>query len=1173
MKKIAFIMLFSQERWGQAGVNSELREFLPFGYSLCLWGSCPSSFSFTFMIKPIVIAAFLFIIALPSHAQREEMDLSGSGWHLWQDTAAAWQNEPLFPPGTDLSKIPSNPPTCGWDQLSQQKSTLVTVPGTVEQYLYRRSPDQKEDKHYQGMVGVSWWFRNLSLPDGVEGKVVRLDFESARYRAEVYLNQRLVGYNLVEGTPFSVDLTGLVKSGEKEQLAVRITSPGGWWSWEDCNVQKWGNYTVPLSRGFSGLTGGVKLLVLDPTHVDDVYVQNTSVLHDINVAVTLNNTGQTPVQGLLHLKITPRDSSGVTTLEQDVPNLTLPPGETVQTVKLSVPQAKIWDLEHPNLYRCTASWVVSGRTVDAQEQTFGFRWFAPEDIGKNAVFRLNGKRVVLRTAISWGLWATTGLIPSAEMAEHQIADAKAYGMNMLNFHRCIGQPIVFDKADEMGLLYFEEPGCYVDGSADPFCELLVREKLLRMVRRDRSHPSLIIYNMINEQWTKYAADKKPELYGNFQRDMADAHKIDPSRVIVLTSAWSRKPPGEEEPVKLNMLPFDDQPHLKGWFDFHRASGPECWRQEFYSGPEKHYGYTNNAGEIVYWGEEGAVSSPPRLALIKQEVEGLPNPGWDGEIYLDWYHQFSDYLTRKHLHHVFADVDQFCLALGSVAIEHQGRKIEDTRISNLNDGYAINGWEAEPYENHSGVVDCFRHPKGDPGILAYYNQPLYVAVKTRNEVVTSGTSATVDYYIINEKDVKGPHQLIVSASGPDGTVEFKKEFPVDVVGGETYGQLLTEGVTIPITKDVGLWTLKAKLVDPQGESVATGHDQILVVDWQDAKLGGHGAIYEVGTAVHDFLKTKLNLDVPEYTDHLGSLDWIIIARAVKDEPVTIPHDALRTPDGQQTGLQASFYSGKDFSNRVSQRVDAMVDYSLADGAAPDPAVSAGADYCVRWEGLIVPPRTGNYSFSLSNVRGKALLKINNQEVHDHVIALTAQVPVKVSIDYQPPTGRGNVTLNWIVPVEEQQDPAALMARASRDGTCILVADHASAWMDLIKVATTVSYNGTFNIGGSWLGGQYFAVEHPLFKDLPTNVALNWPYQTVIDSGRSRYGLLMEGEKLVAGCWQSFPMHLGTAVGIIPAGKGRIVVSTLDICPHLNDPPGPADVARKLLCNYLEYAQEK
>jgi len=56
--------------------------------------------------------------------------------------------------------------------------------------------------------------------------------------------------------------------------------------------------------------------------------------------------------------------------------------------------------------------------------------------------------------------------------------------------------------------------------------------------------------------------------------------------------------------------------------------------------------------------------------------------------------------------------------------------------------------------------------------------------------------------------------------------------------------------------------------------------------------------------------------------------------------------------------------------------------------------------------------------------------------------------------------------------------------------------------------------------------------------------------------------------LAGCWQSAPFDLATVVGILPCGKGNIVVSTLDICSNLSKGGDAADVARKLLCNYIE-----
>jgi len=91
---------------------------------------------------------------------------------------------------------------------------------------------------------------------------------------------------------------------------------------------------------------------------------------------------------------------------------------------------------------------------------------------------------------------------------------------------------------------------------------------------------------------------------------------------------------------------------------------------------------------------------------------------------------------------------------------------------------------------------------------------------------------------------------------------------------------------------------------------------------------------------------------------------------------------------------------------------------------------------------------------------------------------------------------------------------------------------------------------------------------LFRGLPVNAAMDWPYQSVVHNGEERLGLRVEGEELVAGCWHSYPMELGTAVGIIPLGRGRVIFSTLDIAENLNTPDGPADVARLLLCNFLD-----
>ncbi len=166
----------------------------------------------------------------------------------------------------------------------------------------------------------------------------------------------------------------------------------------------------------------------------------------------------------------------------------------------------------------------------------------------------------------------------------------------------------------------------------------------------------------------------------------------------------------------------------------------------------------------------------------------------------------------------------------------------------------------------------------------------------------------------------------------------------------------------------------------------------------------------------------------------------------------------------------------------------------------------------------------------------------------------------------------VELLWSVPGRGGVAPETLLARVRDQGTTLIIADFADAWMPLIARETGVKYDGPLVFSGDgWMSGQYFVRQHPLFKDLPINGGLDWPYEKLVQEGRCRYLLKLEGEELVAGGYHTFrPRGFGTAVGVIPHGKGRIIVSTLDIVSNLASKDGPAEVARKLLCNTIEFA---
>lgn len=1111
----------------------------------------------------------VFATRVVADETRQTVNLSGPGWNLWHDKAAAWQDDPLFLPPVDLAKVPANTPTGGWEVLDKVAATASAVPGTVEEYL-QVTPGPAGD-----FTGVSWWWREVKIPAAATPRRLLLRFDAVRQRAEVYVNRRLVGYDLVGNSPFEVDITDAAKPGETIQLAVRVTDPGGNFDWRDGATINWGKHRILGSHGFGGVTGRVSLVSANPVYIDNLYLQNTPAITEVNAHVTIRNTSGAATKRNVVVRLFQRGKRGQPELEQGLLDVSLLAGDTTVQLKLSLADAKRWDVENPNLYEAVAELRDASGATDTVRDTFGFRWFAPEGIGSDATFRLNGKRIVLRSAISWGFFPLNGIYATEQMAERQVRIAKEMGQNMLHFHRAIGQPVILEKADELGLLYYEEPGNYRSGDGSEMAGAMGREKLLRMVKRDRNHPSLVIYNMINEDGAA-----RPDNLARRERDLQAAHAIDPSRSITRTSAWALKQ-GINAPdeFKLHMRPFDGTVHRTGWYDFHHAGGPAVWMQSLYKGPSEYYNRTKDKEEIVFWGEEGAISTPPRLDLIKAELERTLRPGWDGNMYLDWHREFSAFLDRKGLRTAFPTVDSFTTALGAVSLYHQGRKIELARLDNVTDGYTINGWEAMILENHSGVVDCFRFPKSDPAIIAYYNQPLYVAVKARQQVAQAGDEVTVDFHLINEKDLRGAHSLVITAKDTTGKTVFNRSLTVTLTGGDVYGQMLAEGVTFRLpAAATGRFRVEAQLNDATGATKATGRDEVLAVDWQSAKLGGHGAVWG-GEQVRAFLKESKGVDAPAYSDAAGKLDWLVVARAPgMGQPVNVPKEAFQD-------LRVTFLETQAGNREIATRAESTVTLAVADGATPDPAVPLISNYGVRWEGKLVPLVTGPHQLGVQAGSAGAKVWLDGKEIVSSpgsaagrwastTVNLTAGQAVAIKVEYTHRRGDGRCRLMWAPPDANPVDLDKLMARVRDDGTTLVVLDFADTWLDLLTKHTAVKSGGSFKVGTAWAGGIHFVREHPLFKDLPVNSAMDWPYQAVVRNGNERSILMLEGEELVAGAWhahlEAAPQKLGTVVGVIPHGKGRIVVSTLDIVENLTSDETPAHVARKLLCNYLEFA---
>ena len=369
-------------------------------------------------LKLLILISISSFLGLQAQT-RIESDLSGKGWKLWYDKDASWKNDELHLPKTDIKSITAAPPTDGWNSLSA--GIEVSVPGTVEEYLQVK-PGPEGD-----LKGVSWWYRTVQIPTTKSRGKLLLRFEAARYRSEVFINQQLVGYDLTGNTPFEVDITAFAKPGETVQLAMRVTDPGGNYDWRDGDVVSWGKYKVPGSHAFGGITGRVKLISCAPVYINDIYVQNTATNTEIRPQITIiNSTPKEIVRNIL-VRVVEKKNQSTEITRQEMKKVKLTTGENLISAKILAPNAKLWDLEHPNLYVCKVSVTDGKRTIDEDDKTFGFRWFEPTGQGTDAMFRLNGKRIMLRTAISWGYWPVNGIYPTEEMAEKQIRIAHDMG--------------------------------------------------------------------------------------------------------------------------------------------------------------------------------------------------------------------------------------------------------------------------------------------------------------------------------------------------------------------------------------------------------------------------------------------------------------------------------------------------------------------------------------------------------------------------------------------------------------------------------------------------------------------------------------------------------------------------------------------------------------------------
>jgi hypothetical protein len=762
--------------------------------------------------------------AAPSNANNAGANLIAvpdSGWRMRPDQKAAWKDDTVYlPDDVHLANLLVNPPTEGWDALTATQGIPVTLPCTVEQYFWGLTGMRPYHDEYRfetaddevkngAYYGVSWWWRALEIPATFKGQRIFLRVRGARQRAEVYLNQKLVGYSLMEELPFECDVTASARPGAANQLAIRITNPGGRLDWVDGGRITWGNATFQKSHGFGGLDRALTLSAHGPARIRDCWVLNTPEPRRVIAHAEIENTGAPASDGRLQFSVLdPVTGKELAHAEVTAP---LDANQTATfQAEITYPSAQLWDLDSPHLYRMKAEWTGTSESAakdaaagDARIIDFGFRWFAPEGIGSNAMFRLNGRRVRIYTAISWGYWALNGLFPTPELAEKEVLVAQQFHLNCLNFHRNLAKEEVLAIQDRRGLLRCLEPGGGYQavvraGQAHGFAERYMEAKIAGMIRAYRSHPSVVEYILQNEA--------RPDLSNpNLERILRRMKAEDPSRTIVGNDGFASRAP------QAWMEPYNDHLHTSaeggagGWWDEHQGQPSDVWQDAQYVNPTQYLYYSNDRTEIVEWGEmKGAASIDDHAALVRQIMKhgGHSYDLADHQELLAVYEKFLDTWGFRKAFPTASDLFQ---SIGGRAYESWGQFLENIRICDLNDYATISGWESTAIENHSGLVDNFRDFKSNPDPIRNSLLPVRPVAKQKALAAAFGEQVGFDLYLLNDSNRPAPGKLTFSIAEPKGACHAIGAWDAPAFVKDQLSYLVKENVSSPALDREGVWT--------------------------------------------------------------------------------------------------------------------------------------------------------------------------------------------------------------------------------------------------------------------------------------------------------------------------------------------------------------------------------
>ena len=366
------------------------------------------------------------------------------------------------------------------------------------------------------------WYRRTFELDGEQGVI--LGFNASDYVTTVWVNGIFATSHRGGFTPFTVDITRLVKKGENV-IVVKCydpydpTVPRGKQSWKKEN---WGCWYTPNS----GIWQSVWLDFVGEDSIEDF-----SIIPDIDTKSFFGEIKlRDAIADLIELKVF---YDGRLVKKQSFS----PDGKytrySVRMMELDfVDEISYWTPERPNLYYVDISLYREGVLLDTVHTRFGMRKIST--VADKIL--LNNKPLYQRLVLDQGYWRTSGLTaPSVDAIKRDIELTKEMGFNGARKHQKLEDPYYYYLADELGLLtWCEMPSAY-NFNSDEVAYLTAEWQ--EVVGVAKKFTSVVTYVPLNESWgvRKLYSSREQQ---SFARSLYHLTKsLDPSRLVSINDGW------------------------------------------------------------------------------------------------------------------------------------------------------------------------------------------------------------------------------------------------------------------------------------------------------------------------------------------------------------------------------------------------------------------------------------------------------------------------------------------------------------------------------------------------------------------------------------------------------------------------------------------------------------